>query len=160
MSSWFDVIDWNLICDTCGNYLLERATTVEEKKQLEGESCKQPWCTGHYKLINLQDFGNTDGVANTRATRQKAIKEVFFDLPTFDRDAYREECKLQAEADAKQKAARSNSSKPSDRCPKCGQVSFVREISTKRRVGSVFALGLASPTIGKTYRCQSCHHTW
>lgn len=45
------------------------------------------------------------------------------------------------------------------KCPNCGQVN-VKKISTISRSISVSTLGLASDTIGKTYKCPKCGYIW
>lgn len=159
MGELFESLKYALICDTCG-HKHNTYIGVDQMRETEGQSCERPWCTGHYKFIYLEDYGYD--IDNNNFDRNgaivRAIRESFFDLPTFDREAYKEECLLcekeKAESAAKQRAA--NSSRG---CPNCGS-SCIKKISTTRRVASVATLGLASSTIGKTYRCQSCRHTW
>lgn len=44
-------------------------------------------------------------------------------------------------------------------CPNCGSKNTHR-ISTARKIVSTEALGLASSTIGKQYKCDDCKHMW
>ncbi len=44
-------------------------------------------------------------------------------------------------------------------CPVCHSKNIERITTTQRLVGTA-TLGLASNTVGKTYRCKVCKHTW
>ena len=45
------------------------------------------------------------------------------------------------------------------KCPLCGSTN-ISPIGAVERGLSVGFLGLASPTIGKSYECRSCHYRW
>lgn len=45
------------------------------------------------------------------------------------------------------------------RCPMCGSVSYDK-ITTLNRMVSVELVGVASPKIGKQYKCKRCGHLW
>ena len=45
------------------------------------------------------------------------------------------------------------------KCPNCHSKN-VKEISSMNRIVSVGTLGLASSTIGKTYKCNDCNYKW
>lgn len=45
------------------------------------------------------------------------------------------------------------------KCPTCGSTN-VEPISTGRKAIELFALGLASKTVGKTYKCKNCGYHW
>ena len=45
------------------------------------------------------------------------------------------------------------------RCPTCGSTEIVR-ISSLERIGSIALLGIFSPKISKTFRCNNCGYTW
>lgn len=157
MTGAMDSLQYRVICDTCGHDDV-RFLILEQKQELEGTPCERPWCSGHYKIINLADFGY-DHKTPLNEIKSKAIKEKFFNLPTFDRNAYREECLLQQQEKSTNETQKQQVNyMPA--CPKCGCVSLTKYISTAGRAASVFALGLASPKIGKTYQCGYCRHTW
>lgn len=45
------------------------------------------------------------------------------------------------------------------KCPNCHSTN-IAPIGTMRRIASVELMGLASPTIGKSYECNSCGYKW
>ena len=45
------------------------------------------------------------------------------------------------------------------KCPTCGSTN-IRKIGTGERAASVIGLGLLSKKINKTWKCNSCGHTW
>lgn len=45
------------------------------------------------------------------------------------------------------------------KCPMCGSIN-IEKISTASRAVSIAAVGLASGTIGKQYKCVECGHMW
>lgn len=45
------------------------------------------------------------------------------------------------------------------KCPTCGSTN-VEPISTTRKLAGVFTLGLASKSVGKSYRCKNCNYYW
>ena len=45
------------------------------------------------------------------------------------------------------------------KCPTCGSTN-IRKIGTGERAVSVIGLGLLSKKINKTWKCNSCGHTW
>lgn len=47
----------------------------------------------------------------------------------------------------------------SPKCPTCGSYN-VEPLSTTRKVGGLLTVGLASKTIGKSYRCKNCKYYW
>lgn len=152
--------DWRLICDTCGHSEIISVWSLEEAQQEEGCNCGNPWCLGHCKLINISKYGNITDLWSEETIWHNIIREEFFQLPTFDREAYKTECideHKRIEEHYKQVRQRERANRIS--CPKCANPA-VKEISTAGRVVSVFALGLASPTIGKTYKCLGCGHKW
>ena len=54
-----------------------------------------------------------------------------------------------------------NHPKPSNdpKCPTCGSYD-VEPISTARKLGGALTLGLASKSMGKSYRCKNCNYYW
>lgn len=45
------------------------------------------------------------------------------------------------------------------RCPTCGSTN-VEPISHLRKLGGLLTIGLASKSVGKTYRCLDCKYYW
>lgn len=45
------------------------------------------------------------------------------------------------------------------KCPTCGSTN-VQKLSTTSKVVSLGLLGLASKTVGKTYKCKNCGYHW
>lgn len=45
------------------------------------------------------------------------------------------------------------------KCPTCGSKN-VEPISTTRKIGGLLTLGLASKSVGKSYRCKNCNYYW
>lgn len=163
ISSW----DYELLCDSCGHRVQDNDMTYEQKKSAEGSPCDRPWCDGHYKFIDMTPYNTSDNLSRDEI-RRNIIKKEFFPLPTFDKDAYREECLLvkkeQEEAyERRHRVDPATGCRIDDQgvlhCPKCYNAE-IKEISTVRKAASVLALGLASPKIGKRYRCLGCGHTW
>lgn len=157
MAEWFESLKYTLICDTCGN-IDDIYRPVDRMKEIENQPCKRPWCTGHYKLAHLEAYGydyNSEDPNNRRDSILRAIRESFFDLPTFDREAYKAECLL-----CEKEQAESQQKSTGPKCPNCGSTVNIQRISTASRAVSVFAFGLASSKIGKQYQCNSCKHKW
>ena len=148
-----------LVCDTCGHKCDDSEwNTPEERDALKGASCGRPWCTGHYKILNLEPYDSETKGWDTML--REAIRTEFFPLPTFDREAYKEECLLVQRQEAEKEAYRK--AHPIPHCPKCGSSSLHK----KRRgfkVGRALMGGFLAGSIGAddlVYKCETCGCEW
>ena len=147
------------VCDTCGHKCEDSEwDTWEEFDALGGTPCARPWCTGHYKLVNLEPYYTLE--KGWPATLREAIRAEFFPLPTFDREAYKEECLLVQKQEAEKEAYRK--AHPIPHCPKCGSSSLHK----KRRgfkVGRALMGGFLAGSIRAddlVYKCETCGCEW
>ena len=144
-----------LFCDTCGHRCESSEwKTFEGRDTLDGAACGRPWCTGHYRFLSLKPY-DPDSKGLDVAIRE-AIRAELFPLPTFDREAYKEECLLAQREEAEREAH------PTYRCPRCGSSSFHK----KRRgfkVGRALMGGFLAGSIGAddlVCKCNKCGCEW
>lgn len=149
--------DHFLICTTCG-HVDGRIILLETMKTLDNTPCERPWCDGNYALIDLREQLASDR-RSSEAIKQY-IKDNFFQLPTFDREAYMNECLLRDKARKENEEWRATH--PIERCPKCGSSA----IEKKRRgfkVGRALMGGYLAGSIGAddlVNKCKVCRCEW
>ena len=90
------------------------------------------------------------------------IEEVVKKSPNFSQEAFdRRQNWIKRGTElynaSQQSKTTSNSNAP--KCPTCGSTN-IKKLSTTSKIFGVGLLGLASKTVGKTYKCKSCGYHW
>ena len=142
-------------CKKCGRIIL---FIIEDK--LECDCC-------HSKVYPVPDeflVGESKMVIN-KNLKQQFINEYIKTSPEFDQYLFdhRDEilAKQSAEFDAKMAHGKAILEEQSrvPKCPTC-QSTNIRKMGGIERGASIYAFGLFSKKINKTFKCQNCGYTW
>ena len=142
-------------CKKCGRIIL---FIIEDK--LECDCC-------HSKVYPVPDeflVGESKMVIN-KNLKQQFINEYIKTSPEFDQYLFdhRDEilAKQSAEFDAKMTHGKTILEEKSrvPKCPTC-QSTSIRKMGGIERGASIYAFGLFSKKINKTFKCQNCGYTW
>lgn len=142
-------------CKKCGRIIL---FIIEDK--LKCDCC-------HSKVYPVPDeflVGKSKMVIN-KNLKQQFINEYIKTSPEFDQYLFdhRDEilAKQSAEFDAKMTHGKTILEEKSrvPKCPTC-QSTSIRKMGGIERGASIYAFGLFSKKINKTFKCQNCGYTW
>ena len=142
-------------CKKCGRIIL---FIIEDK--LECDCC-------HSKVSPVPDeflVGESKMVIN-KNLKQQFINEYIKTSPEFDQYLFdhRDEilAKQSAEFDAKMAHGKAILEEQSrvPKCPTC-QSTNIRKMGGIERGASIYAFGIFSKKINKTFKCQNCGYTW
>ena len=142
-------------CKKCGRIIL---FIIEDK--LECDCC-------HSKVYPVPDeflVGESKMVIN-KSLKQQFINEYIKTSPEFDQYLFdhRDEilAKQSAEFDAKMTHGKTILEEKSrvPKCPTC-QSTSIRKMGGIERGASIYAFGIFSKKINKTFKCQNCGYTW
>ena len=142
-------------CKKCGRIIL---FIIEDK--LECDCC-------HSKVFPVPDeflVGESKMVIN-KNLKQQFINEYIKTSPEFDQYLFdhRDEIlsKQSAEFDAKMAHGKATLEEQSrvPKCPTC-QSTNIRKMGGVERGASIYAFGIFSKKINKTFKCQNCGYTW
>ena len=142
-------------CKKCGRIIL---FIIEDK--LECDCC-------HSKVSPAPDeflVGESKMVIN-KNLKQQFINEYIKTSPEFDQYLFdhRDEilAKQSAEFDAKMAHGKAILEEQSrvPKCPTCHSTN-IRKMGGIERGASIYALGIFSKKINKTFKCQNCGYTW
>ena len=142
-------------CKKCGRIIL---FIIEDK--LECDCC-------HSKVYPVPDeflVGESKMVIN-KNLKQQFINEYIKTSPEFDQYLFnhRDEilAKQSAEFDAKMTHGKTILEEKSrvPKCPTC-QSTNIRKMGGVERGASIYAFGIFSKKINKTFKCQNCGYTW
>ena len=142
-------------CKKCGRIIL---FIIEDK--LECDCC-------HSKVFPVPDeflVGESKMVIN-KNLKQQFINEYIKTSPEFDQYLFdhRDEIlsKQSAEFDAKMTHGKTILEEKSrvSKCPTC-QSTNIRKMGGIERGASIYAFGIFSKKINKTFKCQNCGYTW
>lgn len=142
-------------CKKCGRIIL---FIIEDK--LECDCC-------HSKVSPVPDeflVGESKMVIN-KNLKQQFINEYIKTSPEFDQYLFdhRDEilAKQSAEFDAKMAHGKAILEEQSrvPKCPTCGSAN-IRKMGGIERGASIYAFGLFSKKINKSFKCNSCGYTW
>ena len=142
-------------CKKCGRIIL---FIIEDK--LECDCC-------HSKVSPVPDeflVGESKMVIN-KNLKQQFINEYIKTSPEFDQYLFdhRDEIltKQSAEFDAKMAHGKATLEEQSrvPKCPTC-QSTNIRKMGGIERGASIYAFGIFSKKINKTFKCQNCGYTW
>ena len=142
-------------CKKCGRIIL---FIIEDK--LECDCC-------HSKVSPVPDeflVGKSKMVIN-KNLKQQFINEYIKTSPEFDQYLFdhRDEilAKQSAEFDAKMAHGKAILEEQSrvPKCPTC-QSTNIRKMGGVERGASIYAFGIFSKKINKTFKCQNCGYTW
>ena len=142
-------------CKKCGRIIL---FIIEDK--LECDCC-------HSKVSPVPDeflVGKSKMVIN-KNLKQQFINEYIKTSPEFDQYLFdhRDEilAKQSAEFDAKMAHGKAILEEQSrvPKCPTC-QSTNIRKMGGIERGASIYAFGIFSKKINKTFKCQNCGYTW
>lgn len=135
-----EIIMW--ICPKCGNI----------KMGFPDDKCCQcgtpvidtglTWDEYAYEMTNVQE-----------QEWEKQMKEKYF-----THSKLRDEKAVQKRSDNEYKKSQ-QALKNIPKCPTCGSTN-IRNIGGLERSASVFALGLFSKKINKSFKCNNCGYTW
>ena len=143
------------ICKKCGRIIL---FIIEDK--LECDCC-------HSKVSPVPDeflVGKSKMVIN-KNLKQQFINEYIKTSPEFDQYLFdhRDEilAKQSAEFDAKMAHGKAILEEQSrvPKCPTC-QSTNIRKMGGIERGASIYAFGIFSKKVNKTFKCQNCGYTW
>ena len=142
-------------CKKCGRIIL---FIIEDK--LECDCC-------HSKVYPVPDeflVGKSKMVIN-KNLKQQFINEYIKTSPEFDQYLFdhRDEilAKQSAEFDAKMAHGKAILEEQSrvPKCPTCHSTN-IRKMGGIERGASIYAFGIFSKKINKTFKCQNCGYTW
>lgn len=142
-------------CKKCGRIIL---FIIEDK--LECDCC-------HSKVSPVPDeflVGKSKMVIN-KNLKQQFINEYIKTSPEFDQYLFdhRDEilAKQSAEFDAKMAHGKAILEEQSrvPKCPTC-QSTNIRKMGGIERGASIYAFGIFSKKVNKTFKCQNCGYTW
>ena len=142
-------------CKKCGRIIL---FIIEDK--LECDCC-------HSKVYPVPDeflVGESKMVIN-KSLKQQFINEYIKTSPEFDQYLFdhRDEilAKQSAEFDAKMAHGKAILEEQSrvPKCPTC-QSTNIRKMGGVERGASIYAFGIFSKKINKTFKCKNCGDTW
>ena len=142
-------------CKKCGRIIL---FIIEDK--LECDCC-------HSKVSPVPDeflVGESKMVIN-KNLKQQFINEYIKTSPEFDQYLFdhRDEilAKQSAEFDAKMAHGKAILEEQSrvPKCPTC-QSTNIRKMGGIERGASIYAFGIFSKKVNKTFKCQNCGYTW
>ena len=142
-------------CKKCGRIIL---FIIEDK--LECDCC-------HSKVSPVPDeflVGESKMVIN-KNLKQQFINEYIKTSPEFDQYLFdhRDEilAKQSAEFDAKMAHGKAILEEQSrvPKCPTC-QSTNIRKMCGIERGASIYAFGIFSKKVNKTFKCQNCGYTW
>ena len=142
-------------CKKCGRIIL---FIIEDK--LECDCC-------HSKVSPVPDeflVGKSQMVIN-KNLKQQFINEYIKTSPEFDQYLFdhRDEilAKQSAEFDAKMAHGKAILEEQSrvPKCPTC-QSTNIRKMGGIERGASIYAFGIFSKKVNKTFKCQNCGYTW
>ena len=142
-------------CKKCGRIIL---FIIEDK--LECDCC-------HSKVSPVPDeflVGESKMVIN-KNLKQQFINEYIKTSPEFDQYLFdhRDEIltKQSAEFDAKMAHGKATLEEQSrvPKCPTC-QSTNIRKMGGIERGASIYAFGIFSKKVNKTFKCQNCGYTW
>lgn len=150
--------EWTMYCSECGNNLFY--TDINEQGLIYGNMV----CNPEYV------FNPTpEGAKKYRALIEKKFVHATIPNPQYQLIARQRALQEKQDAEA-QKAARLRidaalaettryAYQNLPKCPNCRSTN-IAPIGTIKRIASVELMGLASPTIGKSYECKSCGYKW
>ena len=142
-------------CKKCGRIIL---FIIEDK--LECDCC-------HSKVSQVPDeflVGESKMVIN-KNLKQQFINEYIKTSPEFDQYLFdhRDEilAKQSAEFDAKMAHGKAILEEQSrvPKCPTCHSTN-IRKMGGIERGASIYAFGIFSKKVNKTFKCQNCGYTW
>ena len=142
-------------CKKCGRIIL---FIIEDK--LECDCCHSKVYPVPYEFL----VGESKMVIN-KNLKQQFINEYIKTSPEFDQYLFdhRDEIlsKQSAEFDAKMTHGKTILEEKSrvPKCPTC-QSTNIRKMGGIERGASIYAFGLFSKKINKTFKCQNCGYTW
>lgn len=134
-----DKKEYDILCSK-----FESATNKEKEQLRKSEE---------YSIICKYKF-----IIDTNNTPEKRKEQSEHDKKRYkqEMEQYRRELAMKQKQSEQVKNEKEQNT---PKCPTCGSTN-VEPISTGRKAIELFALGLTSKTVGKSYRCKNCKYYW